>query len=273
MRIAFGYRFKTDNVGDLVSSPMHYFDFGKNVVRFDLKMDLPPPADMYIYGGGGVVSWMKSVRRKIRHNYRGHKAKHVAWGVGSINKGVKTSSLAPGKYRLYGTRDLDTRTREVALIPCASCMSSIFDPEKDTQPEHEVVAYFNHRPADMKRTQPNGKGLPVPELGKPLPTMHNRSTLEESVRFLRSGSAIVTNSYHGAYWGLLLGRRVVIVNPDSSKFFNLPVEVEAVPEAGWEGAMRRATPTRDLLSYCRKLNQDFYARVRTLIHESNIRTR
>ena len=37
------------------------------------------------------------------------------------------------------------------------------------------------------------------------------------LRHLCSGASIVTSSYHGALWGMLLRRKVVVVNPHSSK--------------------------------------------------------
>ena len=69
------------------------------------------------------------------------------------------------------------------------------------------------------------------------------------INFLGSAELVITNSYHGAYWATLLKRKVVVMQPFSSKFLgfrhplvvannfditdikNLPVYPNALKEA------------------------------------------
>jgi hypothetical protein len=46
---------------------------------------------------------------------------------------------------------------------------------------------------------------------------------------------VVANTYHGAYWATLLGRRVIVAAPFSNKFFGFrhePVIVRDMEEVG-----------------------------------------
>jgi hypothetical protein len=42
------------------------------------------------------------------------------------------------------------------------------------------------------------------------------------VDFLASGREIVTSTFHGAYWGYLLNRKVTIPSKWASRFYSLP---------------------------------------------------
>lgn len=112
-------------------------------------------------------------------------------------------------------------------------MSSLFD--KEYRVEHDVV-YYNHH-----------------QLGKLVgePMMNNEhASFEEVVAFLGSGETIVTSSYHGVYWGMLLGKKVV-VESFGSKFHYFgrdPIE-----------------PSDTYLAQCREKNVEFYHRVKELI--------
>ena len=100
---------------------------------------------------------------------------------------------------LVGIRDYDVG---LPWVPCASCMHPEFD--RPRSPKHEVVV-FSH-----KKFRLNIKGLP---------TFTNKEVDFRAVLdFLGSGETILTSSFHGAYWGTLLGRKVLAF-PFSSKFF------------------------------------------------------
>ena len=43
--------------------------------------------------------------------------------------------------------------------------------------------------------------------------------MDQTIELLGSAETIITNSYHGAYWGALLGRKVIVTEPWSTKFY------------------------------------------------------
>jgi hypothetical protein len=195
----------TRNVGDLGSSPLNYFKFRGHDVRIaDMRT---PPEDfkpsLVIYGGGSITS---------SEHFKRWPCPTVAWGVGHTVKRrpwdeameqehVRASALCD----LYFPRDR-VPGFESRWAPCPSCMHPAFDDR--VLPEHELVKYSAARRVDCS-------------MG-PEPHMWNtQGTIEDAIRFLASGKSIIASSYHGAYWGRLLRRKVHVI-AWGSKFEYLP---------------------------------------------------
>jgi len=83
-------------------------------------------------------------------------------------------------------------------------MHDIFD--KEFKIKNQVVVYEH-------------KNFPMKNINVDFPKMKNGDSFEDVINFLGSAELVITNSYHGAYWATLLKRRVVIMQPFSSKFF------------------------------------------------------
>lgn len=213
----------TRNCGDLASSPLLYFKFPGHRVHID-HLETPPrdwKPDLVIYGGGSIIDDINVVPWGCPM---------VAWGVGHTVRRApwddamnKAHMRARAMFELYFPRDRVPCCGE-DWVPDASCMHRVFDDPGD--PVHELVKYSAERRVDCSQG--------------PEPHMSNHDgTIEEAVRFLASGRTIITSSYHGAYWGRLLGRRVHVIRW-GSKFDYLP----------------------DLdLEQCREMNRRVYARV------------
>jgi exopolysaccharide biosynthesis predicted pyruvyltransferase EpsI len=75
--------------------------------------------------------------------------------------------------------------------------------------KHPVI-WFEHKKQMIKSTEFGNS--PIPRF------INSGDNIEETIRLLGSADVIVTNSYHGAYWGILLGRKVFVVEAWSSKF-------------------------------------------------------
>lgn len=239
----------TLNVGDLNSSPLLYFDY-PGTEHHDIKQavrghDFKKDADLYIFGGGAITPKVAGVN----HDLGGIR---VAWGIGqSIKTGEKYAHHTPLAefdrddtfFSLIGSRDVNTVGTE--WVPCASCMSPLFD--KEYPIEHDVVVYTNS-------TKP---------VAHPL-VLGNRGAFEDVIRFIASGRVVLTDSYHGAYWATLLGRTAVCSHPYSSKFYQYkhqPVTMETDRHT-------RSGPQvyPEALAECRAANIAFDAKVRNLIN-------
>jgi len=208
MKIINLYQFETANVGDLSCSPIQYFDYCP-VEFFDIKrtmVEAPPPADVYIVGGGGSP-------RTMRYPLPGVQ---IAWGLGMTHRREQLKDFA-----LIGTRDREVPGTD--WVPCVSCMSPLFDEE-------------------------------YPITGAAVPYycgIHNIGTLDEALRQIGSGETVVTDSYHGAYWAMLLGRKIILrpgKRTDHAKFYQI----------------EDAT-----LDECREANVRFDAKVRTTLEHVN----
>ncbi len=242
--------YKADNVGDRACGAAQYFwPDGFEALSFN---DGLTSARTVIFGGGQVFSQTDSFSARI--NAKFPSSILVAWGIGLPMKWRKDDIVrrVANQFSLFSTRNFEWH-KEVEFVPCASCMSSVFD-EAPT-PRHEVVIY-SHR----KKT-PHLK--PVGDV----PYMTNAaSSLKEAVDFLASGETIVTSSYHGAYWGQLLGRRVICI-PYNDKFRtleHLPVYAEA---ESWQQHMGQTIVVSGLLEEYRQLNIEFSKKVQDIMDE------
>lgn len=216
------------NLGDIVSSPLHYFPFPKDSIEMDFRNAPVMPGPLTIFGGGGMLhlgidEWMEKMSQARRC---------VAWGIGVnyINdKDEKTADI-PNKLKHMAFAGL--RDRNIALsygfdyVPCASCMHPAFDEKYEIIREVGVFHHYCH------------------PINIPYAKMDNRTTktLAHVLRFLGSCRKIITNSYHGAYWAHLLGREVTALGA-SNKFDFMPTES---------------------LEECRELNRKFYNKIKPL---------
>lgn len=241
---AFVHRRQTRNIGDLACSPGNYFDLGRQAM-FDFADPLPD-CRLAVLGGGQVFG--DCVRSAI---YQSHAAgSRVVWGVGispkdaaSIEFDILQGSCALISSRNWGIEGCD-------YVPCASAMSPLFD--APPPPEHEVVL-FRH----ARKSQHLVRVAGIPERS------NHGGTMAEAVAFLASGETIVTNSYHGTYWGLCLGRRVLCL-PFNRKFgFFRDNPAMAAPE-DWPDRLALAERRDGVLEEARALNRNFYDKVRNL---------
>lgn len=248
MKLHFQHLRDTQNVGDRSCSPFDYLDWG-DATASDLRDDDTPEYDIGIYGGGkifGGLSSYQGVRRR-----KG--ATNIAWGVGT----VQTFRFSP-RYRkarklmdLVGSRDYgDNRYR---YAPCPSCLAPFFD--APPAPVHEVVFYAHAgKTGGMKMTAPPG-----------MPVLTNEcDDLDTALRFIASGATVVSNSYHGVYWALLMGRRTLCV-PFSNKFNNYRQAPHYAKPKDWVSELPNAIARPEMLGLVRAATDRFHQQVTALI--------
>lgn len=202
------HRMDLTNIGDYYASPMHYFSFPNCTVEHKEIVGITPAmlsAKHVIVGGGGLLDeWFQPSFQTIRQSKA---ASLTAWGPGQqLDRGPWFKQHHAFNYPDYlsGFSLIGIRDYEYGYpwVPCASCMHPLFD--KPREIKHDFVV-FSH------------KSRPIPISG--FPELNNETNnLEEVLEFLSSGETIITSSYHGAYWGTLLNRKVLAF-PFNSKFF------------------------------------------------------
>lgn len=242
--LVFSHYSHTANVGDKASGPYHYFPFPAYTVS-DIHKAVPT-GPVVVVGGGAVANKVAAI---VEANAG---AKVIAWGVGDSRHGqVRPADVSPGTV-LYGSREW--AQPGTVYVPCASCMSPLFD---SPVPITEDVVLFTNAGARIVRD------YPVQITG--VPHLQNNVSMEEAVAFLGSAQTVLTNSYHGAYWATLLGRRVVIVNPYSSKFHNFKFQPAIAAQEDWMQAARHARSFPEALADARAASRSFYERVLPLL--------
>jgi hypothetical protein len=248
------FRMDPTNVGDWYCSPIRYFDFGE-VQSSDIKSPRIEPGDRVIVGGGGLISVNFQRHMERLRDLRTRMRALVAWGIGESLINDKGGGLVdrwsgplPGYLRsfdLVGVRDYGTEYR---WVPCASCMLEHFD--RDFPIEHEVCIYEHKR-------------IPIPIEGPPRRS-NDGNDIDGTLAFLGSAELVITNSYHGAYWAMLLGRKVIAI-PNLSKMYGFrhPPVVCAPDE--WRERRKDAVAYENILEDCRSSNRSFYEDVRNLV--------
>ena len=233
-------------MGDRYCGPIQYFDF-----PFEIDEDIPPNIfkviddyDYIIFGGGGHIHIPSPDYNEGRFGHLEillpYAPKIINWGIGH-NVGYSEMIEYPDymeKFLLNGFRDV--QRQGIDWVACPSCMHTAFDRSYAIEDDFRVFNKPGKMIQGIFHGMEDAQGL----------------TLTETVEFLGGADTVITNSYHGAYWGLLLGRKVVVSKPDSSKFFGL---VEGCERVG-RSDLALSSPA-GYLDSCRKSNEDFFDKV------------
>lgn len=234
---------KVDNIGDLYACPADYLGHKfPNHIKTNF-LDLESEKEDLILGGGGMLhgTFIKTLEKLINK-----KRKLIIWGAG-INEHDIEQQCFPSflnKYDLVGLRD---KNNPWNYVPCPSCLhSSLNNPGAPTE---EFVVY-HHIDKDIQIDAPKRH--------------NNRKTekLEEIITFLSRGETIITNSYHGIYWALLIGRKVLVWEPFSNRFFGFKPEIVYCDRENWREKLKTAKSAYSgYLEECRSLNNEFCDKV------------
>lgn len=230
-----------DNVGDQMCGPAQYL-WPTTFSNAPLRKGLGKNRQAVIVGGGQIFEQLRHIAEERAS--QNNATKLLAWGVGLPIRGSRDERVhrVAAQYELFSTRNHDW-SDILPFVPCASCLSPIFD--RKMQPQHEIVVYKHRR-------KPGPEDVPssIPQFS------NSMSSFVSAIEFIASGDTVVTSSYHGVYWAQLLGRRVVCLpyNHKFRTFEHTPCFAEAHT---WKAALRRALRTHPLLEEYREKNRAF----------------
>ena len=187
---------KFGNIGDDLCSPKHYFNF-KAKQRVN------------ILGGGVEDSFYFNKIKTLGLNYN----HSILWGVGqSIKNPTTPHFIKELPFYSWGLRDIDS-VHQDNFLPCVSCLHPMLDlPQTDSK----TLIFLNF---DKKITDKNIQKT-IQEKYKNYIVLYNNCTLNEFIEAFQNSQSIITNSFHGTYWGLLAGKRITLIGY-SSKFYSL----------------------------------------------------
>jgi len=203
MKPVFAHIKNTTNLGDLNCSPQQYFPQFKDCQRIDvMEVDNLPRGQAVIVGGGGLF-----MLHTQHHFARWSEARPViVWGAG-----LNYPSNASYEYELVKSLRqcaiVGIRNHAFAIkhnfdyVPCASCLHPAFDPVPGEQRGHKVLFYEHH---DRRFARPNW----------PWKAHNMEPDLDVVLDKFRKSEYVITNSFHGAYWGLCMQRRTMLWKPE-----------------------------------------------------------
>lgn len=247
-----------NNVGDIASNPLQYFmNHGTyDIIDIEKISTTNYEADRpIIVGGGGLIAneWIgDDISLVLSPNDYNQLTTFAnkAWRLSDptnaelrkeFNKKLQTlvkeyidklqSSVKPPRF-MWGAGHNEAATKKAKFIdypeylsafdkvgirdhgqlydwaPCASCMHPAF--RKKYPIKHDII-WFEHKKQIIKSTDFGSDPI--------MRFTNSGNNIENTIEILGSANTIITNSYHGAYWGVLLGKKVVVQEPWSTKFF------------------------------------------------------
>lgn len=244
------HRRDSENIGDMMCSPFRYFRTTERLYELDIEpLDTLSPLlvgrdDPLIIGGGGLFAFEAAINGLLSR-YRGPK---IGWGVGRNNRlQSRQNQIQTDKFTLLGIRDWQAGHE---WLPCVSCLSPLFDLYRNAPIHHDFVLYDHQH-------------VRIPIEGHPRLTNACMS-FSKVLAFLSSAETVVSNSYHGAYWARLLGRRVVVL-PFSDRLLHMRFPATVGTAENYREAAKNDQPNLEALAVCRAQNLRFSHRVSELI--------
>ena len=290
------HRKDQNNVGDIASNPLQYFlkpDEYQTVDIANLRTERYPSNVPMIVGGGGLIGndfignavrdllsssdknhlkflWSQrwnalnsenlEISKEFNSKYQDliseymNKIKSdispkVIWGAGhngEVSKKSKKDLDLPDwlvEFNAVGIRDWD---QGYSWVPCASCLHPAL--KKSYTIKNDII-FFEHKKQLLKDFGTDS----IPRF------INSGSNIEQTIELLGSANIILTNSYHGAYWGTLLKKRVVVVEPWSTKFLNFKHSPTLLDrDESWKDAINRSIIHESALDECVSANESFW---------------
>jgi hypothetical protein len=278
MPVVFLSRKGTKNVGDNICSP--YLYFGKMFpqaqhsefhlgewqrYRLYLKTVMSPllvTSRMLVIGGGGLLG-LELFADDLRYWTSAPFCPKVLWGAGHNAHNVldvdsrdisEFEYACLNRFDKVGIRDWQ---RGYDWVPCASCMHS--ELAQSTSEKGGLVAALHYETlADSRFVYDL-----VHSCADPVDVVLNNSPLEVVMGKLRSASAVVTNSYHAAYWATLMSKRAVLVGGGSKvrMLRHAPAHGSVI---NWRQKVDEAPTYPHALEECRERNLEYSREVAQL---------
>lgn len=288
------HRVDNNNVGDIASNPLQYFLPPDEYQVVDIsqiketKFDSSLPI---VVGGGGLVGndlfgdaiaplmsdlsqlirmqkqqwFLQDISNKELHaefqpafnnfinnfisKVKTTSAPRYIWGVGH-NGPIESFSCVDLPFPDYfanftrvGVRDWN---QAQTWAPCASCMHPALSKKYGIKND---VIFFEHKKQLIKKFGNDS----IPRF------INSGSNVEQTIELLGSANIILTNSYHGAYWGALLGKKVIVVDPWSTKFLSMkhpPGMIRKVQD--WKDTIDSVKIYDNALDECRDATVKFW---------------
>ena len=267
MKRLFVNRKEKTNPGDWWSTPKHYFDSFKNddwIDIFDLDKINLSGYDQIIVGGGGLLynNNFEKFIIQLEHPKITHKVFY--WGVGintSFDKHATKKDIANSLHRFnhkiktFQKKQINIRDKQdlYNIVPCASCLHPIFD--KKIEIERDFLIINHNKVQSFKKDGYWQEKFNIDCIN---------NSIENIVTEIKKSEIVYTQSYHGAYWSALCGKKTIIYRPWSTKFLNCDFPVKVMAHNGYHTIDYKndiPEPNMNYLNECREKNLKLYENI------------
>jgi hypothetical protein len=247
-------RIEDNNVGDLVCSPyIYYYNFFKdyNVLRHDLLhinwIEISKH-DVVIVGGGGMfyVDFQDNLNKLLDVC-----PTVIVWGIGfnAHHDRPLDAQVDITRFKIIHIRDW-MHPSGLAYLPCVSCLAVELDKVLETKRHIGIIEHKDFAiPADI-----HGERL------------NNKDNFQNITDLIASSEIVVANTYHVIYWAILMGKKVICVNPFSTRFDYFKYK-PVFYSGDLEKDIAQTQVYPNALAEARELNAAFFEKVKKLIQE------
>ena len=261
------WRNKTKNIGDLTCAPCNYFsELNKDALNVDImsfNKFIPLKNKVIIIGGGGLfqayfTKAMENILKLSKNNTL------VIWGAGLDNY-IGNKSDFPDMPDNVKIAVRDYKQDKYPYVPCASCLSEVFDKYINNDIKHKYKLYLH-----------DDYSQPILNDLKDIPCLsnHTANNFEHVIKFLSDAEYILSNSFHGIYWSILLNKKTIVLpwidkqgNIGFSEKFNT-IKYQTTYCKDWKNFKtyeKEAKAYSQALYECRKLNKDFFYNIKEFL--------
>lgn len=275
-KIHFINRVDYKNAGDWYCTPiLYYYDYFKhyNIIRHDIgfvNFAEINADDVVILGGGGLFDCTEQFNITINRLLDSCN-NVIAWSCGfnTHNErwafGKNFEPIQFEKMKLTSIRDYNHPSK-FEYVPCPS--SFIWGKYIGKNMElKRKIGFIGHKDLGDK-------------LGFITDSISNSENINVIAQYILTSEAIITSSYHCAYWSMLLGKKTIIINKFSNKFdyykyrpgfVNISDDVCANEARKIiEKALEQTTEYTGLYDEACELNDCFFSRVKQIIKKCKI---
>lgn len=179
------------NLGDLFCSPSSYLEFeaeGRTLII-----------------GGGIQGGYLLGKKPVPEGYH-----HIAiWGGGLSSKPERPLFGKIEGVDSWTTRDRDCVEDDANWLPCVSCLHPMLSDPKVVSSDGVGLLYVNADPVIYSMSSLLKSKRLADTQGLRFCT--NRAPVEVLFEKWHDCEFVITNSYHGAYWSLLAGKKVSVL--------------------------------------------------------------
>ncbi len=134
-------------------------------------------------------------------------------------------------------------------VPCVSCMHKIFNrnTEKTTIGLGAILNGKLKKKTDLK-----------------VPTVQDSESFKNICALIAASEVIITNSFYGAYWSMLMGKRVMVMEGIDSRVHQIPIPYIYTSNRYFNN-IKTFSSNEEFLNICRNRNIEFYNKLKVKI--------
>ena len=272
------------NQGDWIASPYYYFagEFSRFTCvlhsAWSILWHEIDTEDVVIFGGGGLIDNSNALNDILNRLFL-ECDNVVIWGAGThkySNEFIDScddsnihnieSATIPinfDKAALIGVRDY-MHPYGLPFLPCASCLHPAFESAAifgEIKREVGVISHGLDRFFEIS--------------DYPYALVSNTDPMSSIVKYICESNVLLVSTYHGAFWSMLLGKKVVILESrrgiEKYRYFRFPVgfykDTNSYDEKKILDIASELPEPKGFLADARKLNLDFFVKVNELLEK------